>query len=85
MFDTIEWLLAQDRKGGWSSDSLTMLVFAYMDEWDQTIRALKERDAYLGHGGGATGEILIRAIEIRKRLYGNDRFEKAWKAIRIHQ
>ena len=80
----LDWLVAQDRKYGFGSDSLTMIVFAYMDEWDRTIRALKQRDAYLSSGeGGATSEILFRAIEIRKRLYGADRFEKAWKAAKI--
>ena len=80
----LDWLLAEDRKHGFGADSLTILVFAYMDEWDKTIRALKERDAYLRKGeGGATDEILHRAIEIRKRLYGADRFEKAWKAAKI--
>lgn len=77
----LDWLLAEDRKYGFGSDSLTITVFAYMDEWDKTIRALKQRDAYLSRGeGGATSEILYRAIQIRKRLYGASRFEKAWKA-----
>jgi hypothetical protein len=80
----LDWLLAEDRKHGLGADSLTILVFAYMDEWDKTIRALKERDAYLRQGeGGATEEILHRAIEIRKRLFGVNRFEKAWKAAKI--
>jgi hypothetical protein len=80
----LDWLLAEDRKHGFGADSLTILVFAYMDEWDKTIRALKERDAYLRQGeGGATEEILHRAIEIRKRLFGVNRFEKAWKAAKI--
>jgi hypothetical protein len=61
----LDWLLAEDKKHGFGADSLTILVFAYMDEWDKTIRALKQRDAYLSQGeGGATGEILHRAIEI---------------------
>jgi hypothetical protein len=80
----LDWLLAEDRKQGDGADSLTIMVFAYMDEWDKTIRALKARDAYLHQGeGGATDEILYRAIEIRKRLYGADRFDKAWKAAKI--
>jgi hypothetical protein len=80
----LDWLLAEDRKNGWGADSLTIMVFAYMDEWDKTIRALKEPDAYLRQGeGGATDEILYRAIEIRKRLYGAERFDKAWKAANI--
>jgi len=80
----LDWLLSEDKKHGYGADSLTIMVFAYMDEWDKTIRALKERDAYLRQGeGGATDEILYRAIEIRKRLYGADRFEKAWKAAKI--
>jgi hypothetical protein len=80
----LDWLIAEDRKHGFGADSLTILVFAYMDEWDKTIRALKVRDAYLRKGeGGATDEILYRAIEIRKRLYGAERFEKAWKAAKI--
>jgi len=62
-----------------------MLVFGYMDEWDKTIKELKERNAYLNHGsgGGAASEVLSEAIEIRKRLYGGARFEKAWKAAGI--
>jgi len=80
----LDWLLAEDRKYGFGGDSLTMLVFAYMDEWDKTIRALKQREAYLSSGpGGATSELLYRAIEIRKRLYGSPRFERAWKAAKI--
>jgi hypothetical protein len=80
----LNWLLAEDRKHGFGADSLTILVFAYMDEWDKTIRALKERDAYLRQGeGGATSELLAQAIEIRKRLYGTERFEKAWEAARV--
>ena len=80
----LDWLIAEDRKHGFGADSLTILVFAYMDEWDKTIRALKARGAYLRKGeGGATDEILYRAIEIRKRLYGAQRFEKAWKAAKI--
>ena len=51
---------------------------------DKTIRALKERDAYLRQReGGAADEILYRAIEIRKRLYGADRFDKAWEGAKI--
>jgi hypothetical protein len=80
----LDWLIAEDRKHGWGADSLTMTVFAYMDEWDKTIRALKARDAYLRKGeGGATDEILYRAIEIRKQLYGAERFQKAWDAAKI--
>lgn len=80
----LDWLIAEDKKGGWGADSLTITVFAYMDEWDKTIRALKAREAYLSQGeGGATDLILHRALEIRKRLYGADRFEKAWKAAKI--
>lgn len=80
----LDWLIAEDKRNGWGSDSLTMTVFAYMDEWDKTIRALKARDAYLRQGeGGATDEILYRAIAIRKRLYGAERFDKAWKAATI--
>ena len=80
----LNWLIAEDKKNGFGADSLTMLVFAYMDEWDKTIRALKQRDAYLSNGpDGATSEILYRAIEIRKRLYGADRFRKAWDAVKI--
>ena len=80
----LDWLLAEDRKHGWGSDSLTIFVFAYMDEWDKTIRALKQRDAYLSKGeGGATGAMLSRAIDIRKALYGADRFDRAWKAAKI--
>ncbi len=80
----LDWLIKEDKKDGWGADSLTIMVFAYMDEWDKTIRALKQRDAYLSKGpGGATDEILDRAIHIRKTLYGADRFEKAWKAAKV--
>jgi len=80
----LDWLLAEDRKGSLGNDSMTIFVFAYMDEWDKTIRALKRRDAYLSKGeGGATSQMLIEALAIRKRLYGKDRFEKAWKAAKV--
>ena len=29
----LDWLLAEDRNKGFGHDSLTILVFAYMDEW----------------------------------------------------
>jgi len=37
----------------------------------------------LGEGGGATGEMLSQALAIRKRLYGRERFEKAWRAVKM--
>ena len=63
-----------------------MLVFGYMDEWDRTIRRLKEHEAYLSNGeGGAVSELLYRAIEIRKRLYGADRVDKPGKPLRSNE
>jgi len=78
----LEWLLAEDKKRGIGRDSLILTVFGYMDEWDKTIRWMKQNEEYNDkrEGGGAAGEVLAQAIEIRKRLYGAERFEKAWNA-----
>jgi hypothetical protein len=78
----LDWLLAEDKKRGIGRDSLILTVFGYMDEWDKTIRWMKQNEEYNDkhEGGGAAGEVLAQAIEIRKRLYGAERFEKAWKA-----
>jgi len=78
----LDWLLAEDEKRGIGRDSLIITVFGYMDEWDKTIRWLKQNEEFNNkhEGGGASGEVVAQAIEIRKRLYGADRFEKAWKA-----
>ena len=80
----LDWLLAEDRKSGIGRDSLVITVFGYMDEWDKTIRWLKQNDDFNNkhEGGGASREVVARAIEIRKRIYGADRFEKAWKAVK---
>jgi hypothetical protein len=80
----LDWLLAQGRKEGLGRDSLVLIVFGYMDEWDKTIRWLKENEEFNDkhEGGGAAGEVCARAIEIRKRLYGAERFEKAWRSVK---
>ncbi len=79
----LDWLLAEDKKSGIGRDSLIITVFGYMDEWDKTIRWLKQNDDFNNkhEGGGASGEVVARAIEIRKRIYGAERFERAWKAV----
>ena len=83
----LDWLLAEDKKSGIGRDSLILTVFGYMDEWDKTIHWLKQNaefeDKHSPEGAGAAGEVLYRAIEIRKGLYGADRFERAWKAAKI--
>jgi hypothetical protein len=81
----LDWLLAEDKKRGIGRDSLIITVFGYMDEWDKTIRWFKQNEEFNNkhEGGGASGEVVARAIEIRKRLYGADRFEKAWKAAKV--
>jgi hypothetical protein len=78
----LDWLLAEDKKRGIGRDSLIITVFGYMDEWDKTIRWMKQNEEYNNkhEGGGASGEIVAKAIEIRKRLYGAERFEKVWNA-----
>jgi len=78
----LDWLLSEDKRRGIGKDSLIITVFGYMDEWDKTIRWLKQNAEYNDRheGGGASGEVVAQAIEIRKRLYGAERFEKAWKA-----
>ncbi len=76
----LDWLLAEDKRSGLGRDSLILIVFGYMDEWDKTIRWFKQ-DAE--GADGAASEVLHEAIEIRKRIYGAERFEKAWKAAKI--
>jgi hypothetical protein len=78
----LDWLLAEDKRRGIGRDSLILIVFGYMDEWDKTIRWLKQNEEFneKHEGGGAAGEVCARAIEIRKGIYGADRFEKAWNA-----
>jgi hypothetical protein len=78
----LDWLLAEDKKRGLGKDSLIITVFGYMDEWDRTIRWLKQNDEFNEKhaGGGASGQVVAEAIKIRKRLYGEERFNKAWKA-----
>ncbi len=78
----LDWLLAEDVKNGLGRDSLTLIVFGYMDEWDKTIRRFKEHEKV---ADGASAEVLHEAIEIRKRLYGAERFEKAWKSVTINE
>jgi hypothetical protein len=76
----LDWLLAEDAKHGFGRDSLILTVFGYMDEWDKTIRRFRQHDRV---ADGAAAEVLHDAIETRKRIYGADRFEKAWKAAKI--
>jgi hypothetical protein len=79
----LDWLLDQDKKAGLGRDSLVLTVFGYMDEWDKTIRRFKENAEYNAKGqGGAGDEVLQNAMDIRKRIYGEKRFEKAWKAVK---
>jgi hypothetical protein len=80
----LDWLLAEDKRRGMGKDSLILIVFGYMDEWDKTIRWLKQNEEFNAQreGGGAAGEVCARAIETRKRIYGADRFEKAWNAVK---
>jgi hypothetical protein len=76
----LDWLLAEDAKHGLGRDSLILIVLGYIDEWDKSIRRFKEHEKV---ADGTAAEILHDAIEIRKRLYGAERFEKAWKTITI--
>jgi hypothetical protein len=80
----LDWLLAEDKRRGIGRDSLILIVFGYMDEWDKTNRWLKESEEFNDRheGGGAAGEVCARAIEIRKRIYGAERFERAWNAVK---
>jgi hypothetical protein len=80
----LDWLLAEDKKRGVGRDSLILTVFGYIDEWEKTIRWLKQNDEYneRHEGGGASGLVVANAIEIRKRIYGVERFEKAWKTVK---
>jgi hypothetical protein len=81
----LDWLLAEDKKSGIGRDSLIITVFGYMDEWDKTVRWMKQNEEFNDkhEGGGASGEVVSQAIEIRKRIYGAERFKKAWQAIKI--
>jgi hypothetical protein len=80
----LDWLLAEDKKWGLGGNTITLATLGYMDEWDRTIKRLKEREAYLSKSpGGETSLVLYQAIEMRKRIYGKERFERAWKAINI--
>ena len=78
----LDYLLAEAKKAGLGRDSLIITVFGYMDEWDQTIRWLKQNEVYNDQfeGAGAPGEVLSHALAIRKRIYGEKRFKAAWKA-----
>lgn len=82
----LDWLLAEDKKRGIGRDSLIITVFGYMDEWDKTIRWMKQNQEFNDKhaGGGASGEVVSQAIEIRKKIYGADRFKKAWKAVKTN-
>jgi len=71
----LDWLLAEDAKGGFGNDSLILTIFGYMDEWDKTIKRFKEHEKV---ADGAGAEVLHDAIRIRKQLYGADKFEAAW-------
>jgi hypothetical protein len=57
-----------------------MIVFGYMDEWDRTILRFKEHEKV---ADGAAAEVLHNGMEIRKRIYGADRFDRAWNAVKI--
>lgn len=72
----LDWLLAEDAKRGFGRDSLIVTVFGYMDEWDRTIRRFKQHDKV---ADGAGAEVLHAAIQTRKRIYGAERFDAAWK------
>jgi hypothetical protein len=74
----LDWLLAEDARQGFGNDSLTLIVFGYMDEWDRTIRRFKQHQKV---SDGAAGELLHDAMRIRKQIYGVDRFETAWKRV----
>ena len=76
----LDWLLAEDAKGGFARDSLVMIVFGCMDEWDRTILRFKEHDKV---ADGAAAEVLHEGMEIRRRIYGADRFKRAWDAVKI--
>jgi hypothetical protein len=82
----LDWLLAEDEKRGLGTDSPVLIVFGYMDEWDRTIRRLKEHEEFneKHEGGGAPGAMVARAIEIRKRLYGAERFNKVWENVKVN-
>ena len=71
----LDWLLAEDAKGGFGRDSLILTVFGYMDEWDKTIERFKAHEK-VADGAGAA--VLHNAMRIRKQLYGADKFEAAW-------
>ena len=75
----LDWLLAEDAKHGFGRDSLILIVFGYMDEWEKTIRRFEQHDKV---ADGAAAEVLHNAMKIRKRIYRADRFEKAWNAIK---
>ena len=75
----LDWLLAEDAKHGFGRNSLILIVYGYMDEWHKTIRRFDEHDKV---ADGAAAEILHEAIEIRKRIYGADRFQKAWNSVK---
>ena len=71
--------MAEGKKAGLGRDSLILTVFGYMDEWDKTIRWLKQNEEI---SDGAEAKIVTGVIEIRKRIYGAERFEKAWNAMK---
>jgi hypothetical protein len=80
----VHWVVAKDKKRRLGSDSLVLLVFGYMDEWDHTVRRLREHADYWQRRkeGGAGEQVLHEALENRKRLYGVERFERVWKPVR---
>jgi len=77
----LDWLLAEDAKHGFGRDSLILIVFGYIDEWSKTIRRFKQHDKV---ADGAAAEVLHEAMEIRKRIYGPDRFKKAWNSVKAN-
>ncbi len=76
----LDWLLAEDAKSTPGSDSLILIVFGYIDEWEETIKRFKKHDKV---ADGAGGEVLSEAMEIRKQLYGEARFDEAWERVKI--
>ena len=74
----LAWLLAEFDRRGLGRDSAILFIFAYLDEWEETIIRFKRQQAL---ADGAAGEVLSEAIALRKRLYGNERFDRAGAAL----
>ena len=74
----LNWLIEADTKAGLGRDSLILTVYGYLDEWDKTIVRFKQHDQV---ADGAAGEVLHEAMAIRKQIYGDARFDAAWKGV----